>query len=92
MGNNLAAQQGRPPAGASSGGSRNNKKPQTEGRIFCIEGEETEELANTVLGILLVNHLYARILFDSSATHSFVNSEFATKKKKLASELNKMDV
>ena len=42
-----------------------------------------------MLGTLLVNHLYAHILFDSEATHSFANSEFA---KKLASKPDVMDI
>jgi len=89
VGNNVAAIQGHPPAVTLSGGSRNNKKSNAEGRIFCIEGEETEEPANTVLGILLVNQLYAPILFDSSAIRSFVNSIFA---KKLVSKPDEMHV
>jgi len=54
-----------------------------------LEGEETEEATNIVLGILLVNHQYACILFDSGATHSFVNSEFV---KKLASKPDVVDI
>ena len=54
-----------------------------------MEGEENEEPANTVSGILLVNHLYTRILFDSSATYSFINSEFT---KKLTSTPDEMDI
>jgi len=54
-----------------------------------LGGKESEETTNTVSGILPVNHLYARILFDSGATHSLVSSEFAMK---LASKLDEMDI
>ena len=57
--------------------------------MFSLEGEEAEDPTVTVSGILLIEHLYAYILFDSSATHSFVNPAFA---KKLASKLSEMDM
>jgi len=79
VGNNPIVQRGCPPAGASFGGNRSNKKPQAGGRVFCLEGEETGDPTNTVSGTLLINHLYTRILFDSCTTHSFVNYEFANK-------------
>ena len=43
----------------------------------------------TVSGTLLINHLCAHVLFNSGATHSFVNPSFA---KKLASKHSEMDV
>jgi len=42
-----------------------------------------------VSSILLINHLYTHILFDSGATCSFVDSEFT---KKLASNPGEMDI
>jgi len=54
-----------------------------------LEGEEAKYPIATVSDILLVNQLYASVLFASSATHSFVNPEFA---KKLTSKLDKMDI
>jgi len=87
--NNVAAQRGCPPAVTSSRGSRNKKKPHAEGRIFCKQGEKTEEAANIVSVILLVNQLYAPILFVSTAICSFVNSIFA---KKLVSKRDEMHV
>jgi len=54
-----------------------------------LEGEEAEDPTTTVLGTLLVRHLYARVLFDFGATHSFVNHEFT---KKLAIKPNEMNI
>ena len=83
------AQQGHPPADASLEGNRSNKKPQAGGRVFWLEGEEVEDLAATASSTPPVNHLYTQILFNSSATHSFVNPKFA---KKLANKPDKMDI
>ena len=54
-----------------------------------MEGEGAGEPASTVSGILIVNHLHARILFDSNATQSFVNFEFA---RKLTSKPDEVDI
>ena len=42
-----------------------------------------------VLGTLLANHLFTRVLFDVSATHSFINPTTA---KRLVCKLDEMDV
>ena len=42
-----------------------------------------------VSGTLLVNHLFTRVSFDASTTHSFINPAIT---KKLACKLNEMDV
>ena len=57
--------------------------------MFSLEGEEAEDPTITVSGTVLINHLYAYVLFDSSATHSFVNSAFA---KKLTNKPSEIDV
>jgi len=57
--------------------------------VFCLEGEEAENPTATVSGTLLINHLYTHVLFDSRATHSFLNPIFA---KKFASKPDEMDV
>ena len=84
-GANPILSRGRPPVNATSRASRGGKRPQAGGRVFSLEGEE----AATVSGTLLINHFYAHVLFDSGATHSFVNPVFA---KKLASRPDEMDV
>ena len=62
---------------------------QPGGRVFCLEGDKEENPIAVVSCTLLVNHLYAHALFDSSATLSFVNPIFV---KKLASKPDEMDV
>ena len=57
--------------------------------MFSLKGEEAEDPTVAVSGTLLIKHLYADVLFDSGATHSFVNTAFA---KKLASKPSEMDV
>ena len=59
------------------------------GRVFYLDGEEIENPTAIVSGTLLINNPYAHVLFDSGATHSFVNPIFA---KKLASKPNEIDV
>jgi len=54
-----------------------------------LEGDEAENLTITVSGTLLIKHLYAHVLFDSGATHSFVNPVFV---KKLTNKPSEMDV
>jgi len=57
--------------------------------VFSLDGEEAEDPTITVSGTVLINHLYAYVLFDSSATHSFVNPVFP---KKFASKPSEMDI
>jgi len=54
-----------------------------------LVGKEAEDPTVVVTGTLLVNNLYAYVLFNSGATHSVVNSEFANK---LTSELDEIDI
>jgi len=89
MGTNPVTQRDRPPMNTTSGGNRGGKRPQIGGQVFCPEGEEAEKLTTTISDTVLIQHLYTHVLFDSGATHSFVNPVFA---KKLASKPNEMDV
>jgi len=73
----------------ASGGNRGGKRPQAGGRVFSLVGGEAEDLTATMSGTLLIKHHYAHVLFDSGATHSFVNPSFA---KKLTSKHSEMDV
>jgi len=89
MGTNPVSQRGRPPTNTTSGGNRGGKRPQAGGWVFSLEGGKAKNPTTTVSGTLLIKHLYAHVLFDSGATHSFVNPSFA---KKLASKPSEMDV
>ena len=88
-GANSVPQRGRPPVNTAPGGNRGGKRPQAGGRVFSLAGGEAEDLTATVSGTLLIKHLNAHVLFDSGATHSFVNPSFA---KKLANKPSEMDV
>jgi len=63
---------------------------QAKGGVFWLEAkDQTQDLSVAVISTLLVNQLYAHVLFNLGATHSFVNTEFA---KKLVSKFEKMDI
>jgi len=83
------APRGRPPV--SGPPSKDSRKPEVEGRVYCIEAQEDVDgdPHNVVAGTFLVNAFTTRILFDAGATHSFVNSATA---KRLACHLNEMNV
>jgi len=87
-----AASQGRPPATVPAQRNRNFKKPQAGGRVYCLEAGEEEEIEDphtVVSGTLLVNHLFARVLFEANATHSFINPATA---KRVACKFDEMEV
>jgi len=80
--------------------TRNFKKPQTDGRVFCLEveeeekepneeGKESKDLHTVVTGTLLVNHVFYQVLFDYGAMHSFINPVIA---KRLTCKSDDMDV
>jgi len=82
---------GRPLATGTNQTTRNIKKPQVEGRVYCIEAreEEGENPYAMVSGTFIVNTLPAKVLFDAGATHPFVNPQTA---KQNACYLNEMDM
>ena len=48
-----------------------------KGRVFALTEEEAQEALTVVTGTLLFNGSYAKVLFDSGATHSFISHVFA---------------
>ena len=48
-----------------------------KGRVFALIEEETQRAPIVVTGTLLINGRYAKVLFDSGATHSFISHVFA---------------
>ena len=46
-------------------------------RVFALTDEEASKTPTIVIGTLLIDNYYAKVLFDSSATHSFISSSFA---------------
>ena len=53
------------------------KKIKYEGRIYALTQAEAEEAQEVVSGTLLVDGVYAKVLFDSGATHTFISTSFA---------------
>ena len=45
--------------------------------MFILDLQEGHASTTVVIGILLVDKLKAKVLFDSGATHSFISSYFA---------------
>jgi hypothetical protein len=57
----------------------NNKPRLQHARANLINTKEAKEAPEVVLGTLLVNSVFARVLFDTGASHSFVSTIFAQK-------------
>ena len=53
------------------------KKIKYKGRVYALTQEEAEETPEVAAGTLLVDGVYARVLFDSGATHTFISAQFA---------------
>jgi len=85
---------GKPPAPRDGQRTRNDKKLQAGGRVYCLEtkeGEEEEEGGDphtVVSGTFTVNTLLTTMLFDAGATHSFINLAIA---KQLACAFEELD-
>ena len=45
--------------------------------MFALTDEETSETPTIINGALLIDNYYAKVLFDSGATHSFISNNFA---------------
>ena len=48
-----------------------------QGWVFALTDEEASETPTVMTGTLLIDNCYAKVLFDSGATHSFISSNFA---------------
>ena len=53
------------------------KKTKYEGRVYALTQGDAEEAQEVVSGTLLVDGAYAKVLFDSGATHTFISASFA---------------
>jgi len=82
---------GRPPVLGAAQRTRNSNKPQTGGRVYCLEAEEggDEDPHAVISGMLLVNVAPVTVLFDAGATHSFVNPVTTAR---MACEFEDLDV
>ncbi len=50
-----------------------------QGRVFMVNPQEAQASNAAVTGMLLIDKIKARVLFDSGATHSFISPYFAKK-------------
>src|SRR4051812_9748483 len=55
----------------------NNKPGSTVARANCVNAAQAEHTPGVVMGMLSVNSVPTRVLFDSGASHSFVSHKFA---------------
>jgi len=88
------APRGRPPAPRAGQRTRNDKKQQAGGRVYCLEAEEEEEEEGrdphiVVSSTFSVNTLPTTVLFDAGATHSFISLAIT---KQLACAFEELDV
>jgi hypothetical protein len=72
------------PTRSTTPGVGNQVKPQGKqnfmyGRVNHMISEEAQQAQDVVLGMFLASSHPATIIFDSSASHSFISSSFATK-------------
>ncbi|XP_020080936.1 uncharacterized protein LOC109704590, partial [Ananas comosus] len=82
----IPARYAMPPAAASAGRAAAPRQPEPArsapiGRMYAAQVQEEElieaEERNVVAGMVLVNGVRARALFDTGASHSFINRSFA---------------
>ena len=53
------------------------KKLVYRGRVFALIDEEASETPTIITDTLLIDNCYAKVLFDSGTTHSFISNNFA---------------
>ncbi|XP_059658355.1 uncharacterized protein LOC132304628 [Cornus florida] len=92
----MSAQSSRPGRGASSSAPTHQSGYQagssqgqwTKGRVFALTPVESPSSPSVVRGMFLVSHSWARILFDSGASYSFIASSFT---RALGLEVSQLD-
>lgn len=51
-------------------------KPRAQGQVFAMTEQDAEASNDGVTGTLSLFSKYAKVLFDSGATHSFISIAF----------------
>ena len=62
-----------------SSSSKNQKRPQVQGRVFAMTEQDVEASPNVIAGTIDICSMPANVLFNPSSTHSFVSPYFAYK-------------
>lgn len=65
------------PAQGNQQRSYDNKSNANRARVNHVNAEQAEEATDVVIGNLLVNSVFAKVLFNTGASHSFVSHSFA---------------
>jgi hypothetical protein len=60
----------------TTGRKQKTQANHARGRLNHVTAEEAAEAPDVVLGTFLINSVPAKVLFDSSASHSFVTERF----------------
>ncbi|XP_059664179.1 uncharacterized protein LOC132309945 [Cornus florida] len=92
----MSTQSSRPGRGASSSAptqqsgyqAGSSQGQRTQGRVFALTPAESPSSPSVVSGMFLVSHSWARVLFDSGASYSFIASSFA---RALGLEVSQLD-
>ena len=53
-----------------------SQRPKTQGRIYALTQQDAQASNAMLTGIIPVSDIYASVLFDSDATHSFISTTF----------------
>ena len=56
---------------------KNDQRRKAQGRVFVLTPQEVQALDTMVTGILPLFSNFAKTLFDSRSTHSFISSRYA---------------
>ncbi|KAL5668180.1 hypothetical protein ACJX0J_020401, partial [Zea mays] len=84
---------------AWKGSSAKGKDNRKTGRVFYTQVDVTPEGNPVLMGIFLVAHHFAKVLFDTGASHTFISRTFAVnydlgikKRKRVARPLNEVTI
>jgi hypothetical protein len=55
------------------------KKKYVHGKVSHVTVEEAHEAPDVVIGMFFVNDIFAVVLFDSGASHSFISAAYVEK-------------
>ncbi|MQL88079.1 hypothetical protein Taro_020637 [Colocasia esculenta] len=53
------------------------ERPRAQARVYALAKEDAEQAEHVIEGIVPIMGIHARVLFDTSATHTFVSERFS---------------
>ncbi|KAA0032554.1 DNA/RNA polymerases superfamily protein [Cucumis melo var. makuwa] len=63
-------------------------RPRQQGKVYAMTQQEAEDAPDVITDMILICNVPANVLFDPSATHSFVSSIFLTKLNRMLEPLS----